>query len=331
MTRSDEMARAALGAMIHVLDLESGDNVLVVTDQETLTCGQAFARGAEDHGCDTLLYILPQENRPLQAMPPEMADLLDERTVVINAIVGDAREVPFRLQWIRLVEGHDAIRLGHSPGIDEDMMINGPLSVDYGLMVRRADELIAGFRDATSVHITAPGGTDLVLDLTDRPAVSDLKATPGVGVNLPCGEVYCCPVEEGAEGTLVVDGCFGSWGDMEAPARFTLAGGLVMNVECEDANALAEITRLLNTDPGARTIAELGIGLNPGARLTDRMLEAEKAFGTAHIAFGTNEGMPGGRSRSSVHIDYLFKDPRMVVTTAGGQERVVVEGVLSGQ
>jgi len=53
--------------------------------------------------------------------------------------------------------------------------------------------------------------------------VSDLKARPGAGANLPCGEVYCCPVETGADGVLVIDGCFGSWGQLDAPARFTLA------------------------------------------------------------------------------------------------------------
>jgi leucyl aminopeptidase (aminopeptidase T) len=324
MTSASAMSAAARNAMVHVLDLVPEDRVLVVTDEETLACGRAFAAGAEAEGCDTRLHVLPADERPLKAMPPEMADLLDERTIVINAISGDAREVPFRLEWIRLIDDSDTIRMGHSPGIDANMMTAGPLNVDYAQMQRRADELIAAFTNAATVHITAPGGTDLVLDLTGRPLVSDLKARPGAGANLPCGEVYCCPVETGADGVLVIDACFGSWGNMKAPATFTLAGGRVTDVVSDDADALAEIVRLLDTDPGARTIAELGIGLNPGARLTDRMLEAEKAAGTAHIAFGTNEGMPGGRSRSTVHIDYLFRDPMMVVTTTGGQERVAV-------
>jgi leucyl aminopeptidase (aminopeptidase T) len=108
---------------------------------------------------------------------------------------------------------------------------------------------------------------------------------------------------------------------VEAPAVFTLAGGRVTGVTCDDAPALAEIERILETDAGARTIAELGIGLNPGARLTDRMLEAEKVGGTAHIAFGSNQGMPGGQSESAVHVDYLFRSPRMEITTADGTGR----------
>ena len=60
-----------------------------------------------------------------------------------------------------------------------------------------------------------------------------------------------------------------------------------MDVQGIAPTPLRIINGLMDTDPGARTIAELGIGLNPGARMTARMLEAEKAFRTAHIAFGS--------------------------------------------
>ncbi|MBE0566471.1 MAG: aminopeptidase, partial [Krumholzibacteria bacterium] len=265
-----------------------------------------------------VLHRLPVEGRPLLALPPELADLAADRTVVINAIVGDVREVPFRLEWLRLLEDSTVIRYGHSPGIDPDMMIGGPLAVDFGRMRALAERVIAAFAGAGSARVTTAAGTDLVLDLRGRRLVSDLHAVPGAGVNLPCGEVYCCPVETGADGVLVVDGCYGSYGTVPAPLTFTVAGGRVTAAACAHAPTLANVLRLLDADPGARTVAELGIGLNPGARLTDRILEAEKAFRTAHLAFGDNEGMPGGRSRSSVHVDYLITRPTITVVPAGG-------------
>ena len=85
------------------------------------------------------------------------------------------------------------------------------------------------------------------------------------------------------------------------------------------------INRLMDTDSGSRTIAELGIGLNPGARLTERMLEAEKAHHTAHIAFGSNEGFPGGINHSTMHIDYLVLRPTMEILLSGGKSRLVME------
>jgi leucyl aminopeptidase (aminopeptidase T) len=301
------------------------DRVLVVTDRITATCGQAFATGARDHGCPVEIYHLPELDRPLQKMPAEMPDLLAEVTIVINAIIGDAREVPFRLEWIHAIEQTGNIRMGHSPGIDEDMMVSGSLNVDYAEMLEAAESLMGGFAGASGVHIITPAGTDLHLNLTDRSFIHDLKATVEVGANLPCGEIYCAPVETGADGTLVVDGCFGSHGPVPSPVEITLNGGKAVEVVGDDDNVVGIINKFMDTDAGSRTIAELGIGLNPGARLTNRMLEAEKAFQTAHVAFGSNEGFPGGVNHSTMHMDYLIKKPTMEVYFLDGDSRLVMK------
>ncbi len=325
MNRLETMSAAAREAMVHVLDLVSGDRVLVVTDEVTSTCGQAFAAGAQNLGCRVDIYQLPEENRPLHQMPAEMPALLEEATIVINAISGDSREVPFRLEWIHAIEECGHVRMGHSPGIEEDMMISGPMNVDYSKMLETAGNLMAGFAEADQVHITTLAGTDLRLEVTRRPFVHDLKSTVDVGANLPCGEIYCAPVETGADGILVVDGCFGSEGMVPSPVAITVHAGKVVDVAGDDPRTIGIINGLMDTDAGSRTIAELGIGLNPGARLTARMLEAEKANETAHIAFGSNEGFPGGVNHSIMHMDYLFLRPTLEVLLAGGGTRLVME------
>ena len=325
MNRMETMSAAALDAMIHVLDLVPQDRVLVVTDGATSACGQAFSDGAKSYGCPVKVYNLPEHSRPLQVMPDEMPALLDDTTVVINAIVGDCFEIPFRLQWINVIELCGHVRMGHSPGIDEDMMVSGPMNVNYGKMMEAARELMTGFDGAEAVHITTAAGTDLQLDLTNRIFIHDLKSTVEVGANLPCGEIYCAPVETGADGVLVIDGCFGCHGIVSAPVAITLNTGQVVDVTGDDDEVVGIINKLMDTDSGSRTIAELGIGLNPGARMTERMLEAEKAHRTAHIAFGSNEGFPGGLNHSITHLDYLFTRPTMEVFYAGDVSRVVME------
>lgn len=325
MNRMDTMSAAARDAMIHVLDLVPDDRVLVVTDKATATCGEAFAAGARDHGCIVDIFHLPEYNRPLTRMPTEMPALLDDATVVINAIIGEAREVPFRLQWIHAIEVTGRIRMGHSPGIDEDMMVSGPMNIDYGKMMATANSLMDGFKGAVGVNIKTPAGTDLRLDVTDRLFIHDLKSTVEVGANLPCGEIYCAPVETGADGILVIDGGFGCHGPVGSPVAITLNSGKAVDVAGDDDEVVGIINGLMDTDTGSRTIAELGIGLNPGARLTARILEAEKAFHTAHIAFGSNEGFPGGVNHSTMHMDYLFMRPTMEVAFADGSSRLVME------
>ena len=50
MERFEKMIEAARGAMVHVLSLTADDGVLVVTDEATGNCGDAFARAAERVG-----------------------------------------------------------------------------------------------------------------------------------------------------------------------------------------------------------------------------------------------------------------------------------------
>lgn len=321
MTNREERVRAARSALTNVLDLKRHDRVLIVTDTVTRGVAEVFAATAEAEGCDTDTYLIPEQGRPHAAPPAAMIDRLADRTVVINAFSAANAEVPFRIAWIRAIEATQRIRLGHAPGITEAMLDDGPLAVDYAAMRTRGERLIDNLRDAVSVHITAPGGTDLVLGLRGRPFQSDLHATIETGVNLPCGEVYCAPVETEGEGVLVADGPIGAIGKPAAPVTLELSGGRVTRVSCADAALRAEIEALCATDASASIVGELGIGLNPGARLVGCMLEDEKALRTAHIAFGNNEDMPGGCNVSSVHIDYLFHTPSMDVAYEDGSHR----------
>lgn len=318
------MSAAALRAMQNVLDLVPADRVLVVTDTPTAACGEAFADAARALGCPVRLHLLPDAGRPLTALPPELPALLDDADVVINAIVGDPAEVPFRLQWIGLVEGSGRHRLGHSPGISVDMMLGGALDVDYVAMQATALRLVHGLRKAATVRVTTPAGTDLLMDVRDRGFTHDLKARLNAGANLPCGEVYAAPLETGANGLLVVDGGFAGHGRLADPVVITVRHGRVTAIEGDDPGAVAAVRGFMDTDDGARNIAELGLGLNPRARLGSHILESEKVRGTVHVAFGDNDGIAGGQGRSRMHMDYLVLAPTVEVTTRGGVRRVLM-------
>ena len=205
-----------------------------------------------------------------------------------------------------------------------EMMTAGPLNVDYEAMTKNGNRLGQLLADSDSLHITSELGTDLVMDVRGRQFVTDLKATVHEGANLPCGEIYCCPVETGTTGTLIIDGCYGSAGTVPSPVTISIEKGKVVEVKCDDGAIAYEVQQLMDTDRNSNIIAELGIGLNPDARMTSNMLEAEKAFETAHIAFGSNQGMPGGQNDSITHIDYLFTRPTIVATLADGTTRQVM-------
>ena len=325
MADLQRMVNSARRAMVEVLELKPSDRVLVVQDPECEKCSQAFFEAARAEGCETTAYVLPHRGRPLKAMPEDMAATVEGQDVVINVMSGSSDEVPFRIEWLTLLEER-GLRVGHSPNIHEDMMDGGPMDVDYGLMVDQAERLIVALDEADSVRITTPGGTDVTLDLQGRRFVTDVKITETEkGCNLPCGEVYCAPVEDGADGVVVADGSIGGEGPPPSPVTLEVQAGRVTTVRCADPQWQERITQLLDTDTGARTIAELGIGLNPKARLVGIMLEDEKAYRTAHIAFGSNIGFPGGVNESTTHIDYLIHRPTIVARSEDSTERTIVE------
>jgi leucyl aminopeptidase (aminopeptidase T) len=318
------MIEAARRAMIHVLKLSPSDRVLVVTDAATQAAGEAFRAAAAGEGCATTLWPLPEQERPLSAVPAELAEMVAGVTVVINAVQGRNDEIPFRVAWLRLVSAAGTIRCGHSPGITTAMMEAGPLNVDYAAMTALGGRLIDALAGAETVRLTSPLGTDLVLGITGRRFHHDCLATPATPCNLPCGEIYCAPEETRGDGILVVDGSIGAVGTVASPVRIELRGGRIADIACNDERLLAEVRRLTSLDDQAAVVGELGIGINSGARIVGRMLEDEKAFRTAHVAFGNNEDF-GGRNGSSTHLDFLFHRPSVVARWADGSRRDLLQ------
>ena len=159
--------------------------------------------------------------------------------------------------------------------------------------------------------------------------MTDVEITEEHWGNLPAGEIWCGPVENGADGAIVCDGSIGDLGQVKKPLKIMVQKGRIEGFESEDKNLVEKLEELSAVDEMARVVGELGIGLNPGARLTGNLLEDEKAFRTAHIAFGNNEDMPGGKNTSKTHRDYLFNEPTLTITYKnGGRKTLMMDGDL---
>jgi len=326
---ADKMMAGALNALRTILEVGKRSTVLVVTDGPKLSIGQAFEAAAKELGAETFMYKLPSE-RPMKAPPSDLLELVDsykpwaKNTVFINAFSGMAEETPIRIQLIKREMAVGA-RVGHAPGISVDMMTEGPMNVDYKAIARSAWKLIRRFEGARQVRITAPGGTDITLDIGGREFETDLEIRNGSMGNLPAGEIWCGPVEDGANGVIVVDGSIGDLGAMKKPIKIMVIDGKVDDITGGTPAMLKRLEALMKVDDQARIIGELGIGLNPGARITGNLLEDEKAGRTAHIAFGNNTDMPGGKNSSKTHRDFLFHRPTMEVVFEDGRNETVIE------
>ncbi|MBI5000585.1 MAG: aminopeptidase [Euryarchaeota archaeon] len=320
----DGMVEGARMALANVLSVQRGEKILVIMDEQKRSIGQAFVQGAKALGANALPYYLNEAKRPLQDIPTDLGPMFKDSHVIINTFYSDSQETPFRVKLLYEEIANDA-RVGHAPGITEDMMTKGPLNVDYHVVRKAADYLMRKFEGAHIVRITAPGGTDVTLDIMGRLFSTDVIIDKGTFGNLPAGEMWCAPVENDANGIIVCDGTIGDIGHVPAPLKMEIRNGRVVALESADRELVDNVKELISVDRMADVIGELGIGLNPGARLVGNMLEDEKAGGTAHIALGNNIDMVRGQNDSATHRDFLFHKPTMEVTFVDGSKRVIIK------
>ena len=145
---------------------------------------------------------------------------------------------------------------------------------------------------------------------------------PGEVSAYPGGEVSLPPLEGTADGTVVIERVMTDLGRLAEPIRWTVRDGLVTAV---DGGAEAgRLRALIEGVEGATNIAELGIGLNPLARIGPHITEAKKRLGTAHMAIGDNAGGYGGVVECPLHLDGLLLDVSIRLDGAD----IVRDGVL---
>ena len=325
MNKQKEMLTAASGAIKYIFNPTASDKILILSDTYSRNIAQAFKEAFNKHKCFVDSYIIENDIRPLKEIPAELEKSFTRKTIVLNIIKAFPEEIPFRIKWIFKVEENKQIKMGHMPGITDDMMLNS-VNVDFRKMKSDADSLIAALENAEKIHITTKEGTDIFLGVKNRIFSGDVGVKAGEMCNLPCGEVYCAPLETEANGVVVFNASIGDIGLLKDNLKVFVTAGRITKFESEDIELVKRISELTNVDDDAKVIGELGIGINPGARITGNMLEDEKSLGTAHIAFGNNADFPGGgKNNSSIHRDYLFYRPTIEVIYVDESKKVVMK------
>ena len=157
------------------------------------------------------------------------------------------------------------------------------------------------------------------LALTGRDGVASpgVYREPGASGNFPSGEAYIAPLEDGANGTAVIDGSMVGIGTLTEPMTVTIENGRLTRIEGADAQGpYAERLSVLFEQPENGTIAELGIGTNEAAKLCGIILEDEKLYGTVHIAFGTTPRSAASPKRTATSTASSSTPPSTSTTNA---------------
>ena len=190
----------------------------------------------------------------------------------------------------------------------------GAMAADYTEIRRVAERLADRLRAGTWVRVTSPAGSDITVSREGREPrgwYTGIVREPGEISAFPGGEVSFPPLEGTASGVIVFERVVTDLGGIAEPIRVTVEDGVATAIEGgADADRLR---RLVDGVPGGTNIAELGIGLNPAARISDDITESKKREGTAHFALGDNAGGYGGVVESPIHLDGMLFDVTVVI------------------
>jgi leucyl aminopeptidase (aminopeptidase T) len=301
------------------MGVNAGEEVLVVCNPVTEEIGALMRIEAQGDGADATLAVISERESHAAEPPRPVAAAMAAADVVLAPTIQSLSHTAARKK-----ASEAGARIATLPGVTEEMLarlMNGDLEE----MRRRGWAIVNVLNGGSEVRISDANGSDLRFSIEGREGIVDAGelSTDGAFGNLPCGEGFIAPVEGTAEGTLVVDGSIAAIGLVESPVRLTVEEGHLIGATGNEGARLLEL--LTPHGPDGTNVAELGIGTNEEAILTGNILEDEKIFGTAHVAFGASAGI-GGTVQVPVHLDVVIKEPTVEIdgeAILGGGELLI--------
>lgn len=284
------------------LAVKKHETVLVLTDDNKLDIGKPLYEIAKELSKEAVLMVMKPRKVSGEEPPEEVAKAMLNFDVIICPTSTSITHTQAKINAVK-----NGARLASMPGITLDMFEAGAITANYSeveALTMKFTELLSNAKVAK----IEKDGHILEMSLQGRRGVpsTGIYKNPGEAGNLPSGEAYIAPVEDSANGTIIIDGSMVSVGKLKSPLIATIKNGKLIKLEGEDADKLGVLFESDNNS----TVGELGIGTNSAARLTGVILEDEKIFGTVHIAFGTNVSF-GGINKASCHLDGIILKPTL--------------------
>ena len=297
-----ELVKIAEGVLISCLDAKAGEAVLVVTDDSRSEIGEALYEASKNLGCEAMMLVMKERELSGEEPPKAVAEAMKGADIVIAPTAKSLTHTNARIQAAAA-----GTRIATMPGITKEMFSKGAMTADYTKVEKLTDKITAMLTRADTARIEKDGKV-LTISLKGRDGVPSpgVYKAPGKCGNLPSGEAYIAPLEDGSDGEMIIDGSMVGIGRLDAPLHMVITDGKLRSVTGEKS----ENREVLLKNETNGTLCELGIGTNEAAILNGIILEDEKVYGTVHIAFGTNTSF-GGMNKAECHMDGIILKPTL--------------------
>lgn len=288
-----------------------GERLLIICDVETRAIGDLLLDRALNLTSDVSL-----EEIPVLAMhgeePPRV---VAERMCMSDLCVGLTSKsmAHTRARRDAALSGARYLSL---PDYSLDLLGDDSLRVNFhrqGIEAKRVSDM---FTAGSVVRVTTGAGTDISMAIQGRIGnccpgyvnkAGELGSPPDIEANVS-------PIEDSAEGVVVVDGSIpypglGLIG--HEPVTLVVANGRIQGFR-GNASVISKLEKLFLSanSKNAYVLAECGVGLNDKAKLNGVMLTDEGSYGTMHFGFGSNYTV-GGLNEVSFHLDFVFNAPTL--------------------
>jgi len=346
---NEDLLKAAGAAICESLAVKNGEHVLIITNplKDVYKISQALYVASAKAGASLVLMVQPKKLSFDYAEPAVINAIKTEPEVIISISaerLGKDKEAlknpykgldgkPYTHIFDHLLYGLKKIRAFWSPTVTTDMFVR-TVPIDYSELRNKCAKVSQLMKDAKEVHVETALGTDISVSIKGRkPRADDGDfRTPGKGGNIPSGEVFISPELGASNGTLVFDGSITLEETLviKEPMKLQVEDGFVTEIDGKtEAKQLSKYVEQAEKKPfemakkgelddtkakeyskNARNIGELGIGLNPKAKIVGNVLEDEKVLGTVHFAIGSNYDQD---ALALIHSDGIIKKPTVTI------------------
>ncbi len=292
----------AINLLRSSFNAQKGENLLVVSDTAKKSIGEAIWEAGIELGLESVHIVMTERQLSGEEPPRTVAKAMQGADIILAPTQKSITHTNARIDAVK-----QGARMATMPGITEDMFIKGAMTADYEKVKALTEDITALLTKAEKATIIKDN-TKLEISLKGRNGVSSsgVYREKGESGNLPSGEAYIAPLEDGANGDMIIDGSMVGIGKLNSPLHMTIKEGKLVSVTGEKSENL---DILLRTKENA-TLCELGIGTNDAAILNGIILEDEKVYATVHIAFGTNTSF-GGINKAECHFDGIILEPTL--------------------
>lgn len=244
---------------------------------------------------DAVIYI----SAPLNLK--ELSGINPKRMALRQSAVKSLQEYRVRhTRWVIFDYPTNSMAQEAGMSLDDfENFVYGAAIIDWNKESKKLDKLKKVIDHGKSVRIISKN-TDISFSINKRIGIKCVG-----NYNLPDGEVFTAPVEDSVNGQIQYTYPAIYAGQEVDGVCLTFKNGKVVKASATKNYAL--LKAMIDSDKGARTLGEFGIGTNYKiTKFVKNILFDEKIGGTIHLALGSTYPETGGKNSSAIHWDMLL-------------------------